>query len=253
MIKFQNNAPIIVLIGESATGKDTMKEQLLKSLNAHNSISYTTRPMRDGEVEGKEYYFINSNEFKKLKENNQILEHTEYLVCDKLFEYGLGLNSFVNDKINVVIVNPIGLKQLVLNEQIKERLFIVRMSLPDEEIKKRYFEREKNSNLKNLSERFEARLKRDKEDFKDLDEVISKYELKNIKVSNFNVNVCKSEIVKNFYESLIGRQLKIENMDGEDAYKNKSGTIQHIDDLNHIWGTWGGCSVIPTIDEVTIC
>ena len=253
MIKFKNNSPIVVLIGKSAVGKDTIKNELLINLNCHNSISYTTRPKRNGEENGKEYFFVSKKEFDILKNNNQILEHTEYNVCGSLFEYGLGNDSFVNDKINVVIVNPIGLKQLIKHEQIKNRLFIVQMTLPDDEIKRRYFEREKQEDIKNLNKRFEARKLRDEEDFKDLNEIILENNLNNCEISNYNTKDTVKKLINYIYKNyLLNHNLIIDNMDNEYQYKNKEGKIEKIDDMNQLHGSWGGLAIIPEIDEVTI-
>ena len=52
----------IILVGKAASGKDFFKNFLLEK-GYKPSISYTTRPMRDGETEGKEYYFVGKNNF----------------------------------------------------------------------------------------------------------------------------------------------------------------------------------------------
>ena len=53
---------IIVLLGASATGKDTVAKHISEKYNIPMAISYTTRPMRSNETQGVEYYFISDDE-----------------------------------------------------------------------------------------------------------------------------------------------------------------------------------------------
>jgi hypothetical protein len=46
----------------------------------------------------------------------------------------------------------------------------------------------------------------------------------------------------------IGDRIKIIKMDGEPHYKDREGTVTHIDDAGQIHGTWGGCAIIPEVD-----
>ena len=48
---------IFCVMGKSATGKDTIFQKLLDKLDLKRIIPYTTRPIRDGEVSGREYHF----------------------------------------------------------------------------------------------------------------------------------------------------------------------------------------------------
>ncbi|MBR2037436.1 MAG: guanylate kinase, partial [Lachnospiraceae bacterium] len=59
---------LIVLMGKSATGKDTIYKLLQadKSLNLQQLVPYTTRPMRAGERDGEAYYFVTEEEFHVL-------------------------------------------------------------------------------------------------------------------------------------------------------------------------------------------
>lgn len=65
--------PLIVIIGASGSGKSTLGNSL-ESLGVSPLVSVTTRAMRTGEVEGKDYYFIEKEAFK----TSDMLEHTEY-------------------------------------------------------------------------------------------------------------------------------------------------------------------------------
>ena len=50
----------------------------------------------------------------------------------------------------------------------------------------------------------------------------------------------------------IGDKIKITSMNGEPQYAGKIGVVEHIDDAGQIHGTWGGCAIIPNVDEYEI-
>ena len=50
----------------------------------------------------------------------------------------------------------------------------------------------------------------------------------------------------------IGDKIKIIRMDGEPQYTNREGVVTHIDDAGQIHGTWGGCAIVPEVDEFII-
>ncbi len=50
----------------------------------------------------------------------------------------------------------------------------------------------------------------------------------------------------------IGDTLRIDYMEGEPQYSGKVGTVEFIDGIGQIHGTWGGCAVVPNIDSYTI-
>ena len=70
-------AKLIVISGPSGVGKGTIIKNLLKSEKHKLAISMTTRPIRDGEKNGIDYYFVSKNEFKKNIKNNSFVEYAE--------------------------------------------------------------------------------------------------------------------------------------------------------------------------------
>ena len=68
----------IVISGPSGVGKGTICNVLLKELNAWFSVSMTTRGIRDGEVDGVNYYFISKDEFIKRIDDGKLLEYNIY-------------------------------------------------------------------------------------------------------------------------------------------------------------------------------
>lgn len=70
---------LIVLSGPSGAGKDTILHTLLqKSQDLRLSVSATTRNPREGEVDGRDYFFVTKEQFLSLRQNGEVLESAEY-------------------------------------------------------------------------------------------------------------------------------------------------------------------------------
>jgi guanylate kinase len=67
---------MFVLSSPSGAGKTTLARELMsKVAGLQMSVSVTTRPMRPGEAEGKDYFFIDKQRFDTMVRNNELLEH----------------------------------------------------------------------------------------------------------------------------------------------------------------------------------
>ena len=67
---------MLVLSSPSGAGKTTIARAMLKrDLNLAISISVTTRPMRPGEIDGEDYYFVDEEKFKLMINRGELLEH----------------------------------------------------------------------------------------------------------------------------------------------------------------------------------
>lgn len=82
-------AKIICLLGKSCSGKDTIYKKLLadESLDLLPLVTYTTRPMRTGEQEGREYHFTDEAGFNALKEAGKVIEDRTYDTVYGLWRY----------------------------------------------------------------------------------------------------------------------------------------------------------------------
>ena len=68
---------MFILSSPSGAGKTTLVKKISKNKNYFTSISHTTRLPRPNEKDGKDYYFISKNHFKKLIKKGQFLEHAK--------------------------------------------------------------------------------------------------------------------------------------------------------------------------------
>lgn len=78
------NGIVAVISGPAGTGKGTVVKKLCSEYENFNlSVSLTTRAPRPGEADGREYFFITKEEFKKRIEEGRVLEYTEY--CGNMY------------------------------------------------------------------------------------------------------------------------------------------------------------------------
>ena len=71
---------LIVVSGPSGTGKSTIVNTVLDTCNDLSfSVSATTRQQREGETEGVDYFFGTKERFQQMIDNNELLEHAEYV------------------------------------------------------------------------------------------------------------------------------------------------------------------------------
>ncbi len=72
-----NKGKLVVISGPSGVGKSTICRHVVKWLGAHLSVSATTRPKSETETDGKDYFFLSPQEFKRRLAADAFLEHAE--------------------------------------------------------------------------------------------------------------------------------------------------------------------------------
>ena len=102
---------IILFMGPSSSGKDTIFSRLLETKGEKYSLKKimmcTTRPIRTGELEGREYYFKKEEEMRKLEEEKQIIESRKYNTI-----YGPWYYFTTNNSMDLNTYNYVGLNTL---------------------------------------------------------------------------------------------------------------------------------------------
>lgn len=79
---------LFVLIGKSAAGKDFLYQKLLERNPSWKPvIPYTTRPMRDGEEDGKVYHFVSTEEYDQMLYQKRVIECREYDTAYGIWRY----------------------------------------------------------------------------------------------------------------------------------------------------------------------
>lgn len=84
---------IFCLMGKSASGKDTIYRKIREIINQPGSpdlkevVPYTTRPIREGEENGKTYWFETDSEFEAAKAAGRIIEYRDYNTVYGVWHY----------------------------------------------------------------------------------------------------------------------------------------------------------------------
>lgn len=97
---------MIVLVGESASGKSSIEKYLVENYGYNKVISYTTRQPRPNEVDGVDYHFIDVDKFLNLKKQGFFAETAVY----NNWHYGTAKEDCTDDKI--AVLTPHGLRQI---------------------------------------------------------------------------------------------------------------------------------------------
>ena len=170
---------IFALLGYMGVGKDTILKQVLKDMDdVKPIISTTTRPMRKGETEGVEYYFIDDTEFFRRGTDfvEQRIYHTKVkengVEKDATWRYGIERAELEKDDYLIVIVDSVGYKEL--KDYVGNgRIVPIFISAPQEELKARALARG------DLEAEIDRRLKDDYERFMDFRVRTVYHEVKN--------------------------------------------------------------------------
>ncbi|PIE02653.1 MAG: guanylate kinase [Acidobacteria bacterium] len=137
-------ANLFIVTAPSGAGKTTLLKRLLRDIdNLIFSVSYTTRPPRDGERHGRDYFFSTVKEFKELRDRGEFLEwaevHGNYYATSRSF-----VMSHIKKGIDVVLdIDVAGAEQV--RQKMKDALsiFIVPPSL--EALRERLVNRNKDT------------------------------------------------------------------------------------------------------------
>ena len=150
---------IIAIVGPSGSGKDTLLNKICEQCDVHKIVGYTTRPIRENEIDGVDYHFIHPLEFAKKVLDMEMLEATSF----NDWFYGTGRGCLDNNKVNIGIFNPAGLEMLQEYRDMQVRAYYLKVS--DKERLLRQLNREEEPNVEEIVRRFLA----DKLDFEDFE------------------------------------------------------------------------------------
>ena len=168
---------LIILAGMSASGKDSILNELVKKWNVQRIVSVTTRPMRVNEVDGVDYIFVSDERFKEYIENDELLEYRSYDTYvggnHETWYYGCIKQELDPHKVYAIVLDMDGAKSFI-DYYGKDKCFVVYVYADDNL-------REKRARTRGSFDKIEwdRRLKDDQEKFNP--SIVSK-------ISNFNVS-----------------------------------------------------------------
>lgn len=196
------NNIIVALVGESASGKDSVGRVLANQYGYKYVVSTTTRPMRSNERNHVDYHFIDEDEFQQLVDNDELVEYRYYDTIENSkpsrWHYGIERKEIdLADGSYIAVVDLKGLKDL--QKEYGNRVISIYIKTPEELRRLRAIARDRNFE----DEEFQRRLEDDKVKFANVydavDEIVENIDLdKCVKEVVFKLNYCKSLI--KFYE-----------------------------------------------------
>ncbi len=148
---------LIIISAPSGCGKTTIVGCLLqRNKNLIRSISYTTRPPRAGEVNGKDYFFISHDEFLEKKEKDFFLESAEVFG-----QYYGTSKDFVTDHINqgsniVLAIDVQGMKQLKKKAGLNLPMKSIFIMPPSEDVLRKRLEHRNTETETEISKRLDV-------------------------------------------------------------------------------------------------
>lgn len=142
----------LILVGKAASGKDHLRKRLMdKGLNY--GISHTTRPPREGEVDGQDYHFVTEEEFLSIIDQGDMVEYQQFIG----WYYGMAVWEW--NKADVIILNAEALEQL--SPEVRKECTVIYLDIPLEVREQRMLERN------DTDDNYKRRLKADEEQYKD--------------------------------------------------------------------------------------
>lgn len=173
---------LVILSGVAGAGKDTIKKAIIKRMDNVESIpSITDRPIREGDVPGETYIFVNNDKFKEMINNGELYEfdihHNHY--------YGVPKKQ-LNEKINAgkIVIKDVdvnGTENLVRILKNDMKVITIFLRVPKEELRRR----------------LEARV--DKPDEKEIELRLGRFDFEESKINNYDYvidNVDQEETIQ---------------------------------------------------------
>lgn len=193
----------LILVGKAASGKDHARK-IYEKLGYKYAVSYTTRPPREGEENGKDYFFLQPAEFEFMIKKELMYE---YVVFNEWY-YGTSNNQMYEDI--VFIMTPKGLAHL--DPLDRKESYVVYFDIPEDIRRKRIEERVGNAD--SIDRRIEA----DEIDFAGF--------------KNYDHIILTPEFTSELLLDLIKKNIKL-NLDENEEIQPNRRTISRRDYINN--------------------
>lgn len=191
---------IVYIMGKSSTGKDTIFKELIRknAFNFKTIVSYTTRPIREGEKDGQEYFFTDEAGFNKLKDEGKVIEDRCYNTIHGPWRYFTVDDGQINDRDNYITIGTLESYVRICEYYGDSRIIPVLVELDDGVRLQRALNREKKQDKPKYEEMC-RRFLADSADFSE--EKIQSAKIKR-RFYNNELNVCLEEIEDYIHENM---------------------------------------------------
>lgn len=191
---------VFYIMGKSSSGKDTIYRRVKQVLpNLKSLVTYTTRPIREGETNGVEYFFVKNTDIERLKQENKVIELREYNTIHGVWRYAAIKDSQLDTDDDILTIGTLQ-SYIKLKEYLGDyRLVPIYIEVDDIVRIQRAIDREKNQpkpKVIELCRRFIA----DNEDFSEKN-LIECGITPNIRIHNEDLDTCVEDIIKVIKES----------------------------------------------------
>ena len=158
---------ILILVGKTASGKDTILNQLVKKHVKKKKNTTNSRPMRKSEKQKVTYHFISSKKKKKMIEQGLFAEYKTYNTEFGVWYYGTALVDLENaDDKSVIILTPDGYRDVV--NKLSKKPISIYLYANNATIKKRLMARGDDP------KEAERRVLHDNDDFKGIENEVDR-------------------------------------------------------------------------------
>lgn len=184
---------IFYIMGKSSTGKDTIYKKLLaeNKFKLRKIVPYTTRPIREGEENGREYFFVNDAEVKALADEGRIIELRAYKTFHGTWKYMTVDDGRINlKKHNYLIIGTLESYKKTVEYYGQECVVPIMVEVDNGVRLQRALNRERNQEVPKYQEMC-RRFLADEEDFRP--ELLEEANISKIFV-NENLDTCIAEI-----------------------------------------------------------
>lgn len=194
---------IYMLMGKSASGKDTIKNLVINKLkenewdkyNFSEAVMYTTRPIRNGEIDGVDYNFVSQEFLEEARIKDNIIEERNYNTIHGIWTYFTHVDSMNLNEHNYIYINTLEAYTNLIKYFDKDIVVPIYIWIDDGIRLQRALNREikeKNPKYSELCRRFLA----DQDDFSE-EKINSIYKLE--KFENIDLDICAN----NVYEKIV--------------------------------------------------